>query len=298
MTRFTNILAVVQKQEDALPVLTRARALRNGHNGTTGIHVLRVVHEGIADLPSRFINASAELKQFVLAAEESALEDDLAATSVDLAGTESATIWNRRTWEGIVHTAEAIGADLVIKRSGTTGAAVASLRTPDDWNLLRHVNRPVLMTHGETWMTSPTVLAAVDPFDEEHIEINERVLRTAVAFAEQTSAALHIVSVYPPLSRWAANLQPLQSYERLKNDVAHDVQNRINTLAASLRITHYTVHAAEGQAEAAIQSTLNQIAGNLLVIGTKARKDIGGVLLGNTSERVLSLLKADVLTVP
>ena len=297
MSRFANILAVVQSRADALPVLTRATALQSQDEGPANLHVLRVVHEGIADLPARHIDASTELKQFVLSAEESALEDDLAATGIHLEHAESATIWNRRTWEGIAHTAEAVNADLIVKVSGTTGAAVASLRTPDDWNLLRNVSTPVLMTHGGPWMKTPAILAAIDTFDVEHEALNERILETAAAFAQRTGAVLHIVSVYPPLGRWSAQLELLKSYDRLKADVEKDIYTEINRLTASLGLERFKVHAIEGRAEAVIQGVLDDIGGYLLVLGTKARTGVGGLLLGNTSERLLSLLKGDVLTV-
>ncbi|PWG68292.1 hypothetical protein DF186_25415, partial [Enterococcus hirae] len=62
---------------------------------------------------------------------------------------ESATLWNPRAWEAVLHAAENADADLILRATGeqeSVGERVVSVvRTPDEWNLLRHATVPVML---------------------------------------------------------------------------------------------------------------------------------------------------------
>ncbi|MGI9327603.1 MAG: universal stress protein [Pseudomonadales bacterium] len=298
MSSIANILAVVQHKNEAPRVIDRARKLAQSLEHPVNIHALRVVYESIADLSTRQIDQSTELKQAILKAEESYLEDILDGVSITGNDIESATIWNRRTWEGVLHTATVVNADIIIKSATTQGAKNTIIRTPDDWNLLRHTEIPVLMAGHADWPTMQPVIAAVDVFDRSHDALNQKILEISSALNHCCKGGLHLVCVYPRLEPWLAHLSDVISYETMRTEIESDIHARMAQMSKQGHITDFTCHIADGPPVEAIEATLKQIGGGLLVIGTHARAGLQAAILGNTAESVLHDVNSDVVAVP
>ncbi len=299
MATFSNIVAVVQNKEDAAVVLQRAAALSTSDTQVAAVHAVRVVYEAVADLPSHYVDVAHSLKTYVLEAEASALQDDIDSVSGSSGHVDRAVVWNRRTWEGILHAAEEADGDLIIKRASAAGLP-ASLRTPDDWNLLRHASVPVLLTHAQSSLNVPVVLAAIDTMDLEHRDLNSRVLATAAAYVQRTGGALHIVSAYPALQALATQGETRKSCEYLEHQIVDDMRAEVVRLTSEVGLSDrsWTFHSVQGELASNVQSTIDEVSAQTLVLGTKARTGVVGALLGNTSEKLLAAVQADVLTVP
>ncbi len=297
MQNIENILVVIQDYNDTKPALTKTKTKSLTGAVPVKVHAVRVVYEGLADLSSKHISESSDLKSFVLAAEEPLLVEAIEQAGVELANVEAATIWNRNTWEGVLHTAEATDADLIVKHSEPDDALI-HLRTPDDWNLLRHSSKPVLLTKAKSWPAKPVVVAALDVYDQHHDALNQRVLRTAHQVCQALSGALHIVSVFPMLSNWMDNVTTIESYHHLKQEIEEEITDNVLRLCQNAGIKTYEVHALEGLTEVAINDLLVAVKADMVVIGTKARTGVTGYLMGNTAEKILHRAAVDVLTVP
>ena len=294
MSRFTNILAVLDDNAEASPLVQKLRALSGSD---TDIALIRVVYEGVADLTSKHIEVSAQLKELVLEAERSALRDVVEATGEHIDRLTCAVMWNARNWEGILHAAASNAAELIVKTS-SQAKSFAALRTPDDWNLLRHATTPVLLTQPRGWSAKPTVVAALDVYDPEHQELNDRILAVAHDLARQMSADLHLASVFPMLSTWLDEVTTISSYHKLRKEIESEIFEEIATLTAEQGIEDFTSHALEGLAVESMKRLLASVDADVLVIGTKARRGVAGLLLGNTAEKLLHEVDSDVLTVP
>ncbi len=287
-----NVLTVIQQLRDVPAVFDRLRRLRLTD---TPAHAVRVVYAGLADLGSRHVGSVDELKSYVLAAEESSLEDALRPIAAEFPGLESATIWNRRQWEGIVNTAHGCAADLIVKAAHADEQPVF-LRAPDDWNLLRHARVPVLMVAPGEWKNRPDIAAAIDVHDRAHAELNRRVLETADSVRGRVEGHLHIVSAVPSVGVLLDNA-PLDQ-DSLRRELDAEARELIDELCTTLGVTNYVPHVVAGEAGPRLGALCEEQGMDLLVLGAKARSGLAGFMLGNTSQSMLAHASVDVLTVP
>ncbi len=262
------------------------------------IHVIQVVHEGVAELNSKAIDGSAELKSFILSAAESQLEEWVEPLRKRFPDLECATLWNARKWEGVLHAADRVDADLILTSAGTESGLGGIVRTPDDWNLLRHSDVPVMLVKEAAWPDEGSVICALDPFDEEHVDLNVTLLQRARGLATRLNADLNLVCAYPLFEPWVGELGAVTSYMDIKNGIEAEIREQVADLVAKAGIDYQLLLLEEGQPAQALTLLVDQAAPLAVVIGTHARKGVSGVLLGNTSERILHHLSADMMTVP
>lgn len=296
MQTLENILVVLgDDAEEAAIVLEKAAALASASRAS--VHAIRVVYEGIADLSAGAIDAAADLKAFILQAEETVTEDLAGSARQPLPGLTCATLWNPRSWEAILHAAEQTGADLIMKCAVVHPRFGEIVRTPDDWNLLRNASVPVMLVKPQAWVPSPAILAAVDVFDESHEDLNRALLVQGASLAQLLGADLHVVVAYPLFERWVGELGGLRDYADLKQEVEREIRDRLVDLAGRCGVSYRQLYADEGRADVVITDLAAKLDAEIVVVGTHARQGLKGVLLGNTSERLVHELATDVVTV-
>jgi universal stress protein E len=296
MHALTDILVVLGDDPDeAGYVLDKTATLARGSGAR--VHVVRVVYEGIADLSASAIDAAADLKSFILESEESVTEDMVERARQDLPGLETATLWNPRAWEGVLHAAAQTGAGLIIKGASRHPRLGEIVRTPDDWNLLRSSEVPVMLVKPQAWLGEREVVCALDPFDDAHDDLNLALLRAGDALCRVLQGSLHLVAAYPLFERWAGELGGLRDYDALKRDVEQEIRDRIVALADQAGVSYERLYADEGRPEHVIAALAEDLGAELVVVGTHARQGLKGLVLGNTSERLVHHLTTDVVTV-
>ncbi len=295
MQSLKNILVVAAEDEASRYVLEKASILA----GSTGarLHVVQVIYEGVAELGAAAIDAAQELKTLILQAAEAALEDRLSNIRSKHPDLEAATLWNSRHWEGVLHAAERAEADLIIKGADVHHKFGDVVRTPDDWNLLRHATIPVMLVKPQAWVESPTLLCALDPFDDEHEKLSVALLREARALTDILQGELTLVVAYPLFEPWVGELGAIKSYEDLKRNIEAEIRDRVQSLVQKAGVSFKRLVADEGQPTQVIGRLVEDTEAELLIIGTHAREGLKGILLGNTSERLLHAVATDVLTV-
>ena len=296
MRECNNILLVVQSAEDAKSLLPKAKRLASIEEDAT-VHIIRVAYERLADLDVKDVEASAELKNFILKSAEETLKEDIALSGTTLKNTESATLWGRKAWEVILHAAESVDADLIVK-AATKTAGSTLIRTPDDWNLLRHSKIPVLLCDSIQWSRRPRIVAAVDVFDEDHDTLNIRILRQASGLADGLNGVLEVVTVFPSLEPWTTNFATFQNYQKVMEDIACEAASRLKRLLDAHDMSSCSRVSIEGRVEEVIKRVVAQNKTEMLVVGTTARTGLEGVVIGNTAEQLLHDTQIDVVTVP
>ena len=296
MRECNNILVVVQTAEDAELVLPKVERIATIEDSAT-VHVVRVVYEGLIDHDFDDDDTRTELQNFILQSTEDALTEDIALLGAAIGRIESRAIWGRKNWEAIIRTAETVDADLIVK-AATKPDDMRLLRTPDDWNLLRESEIPVLLCNDREWSKTPRLLAAVDVFDEDHNTLNIRLLRQAHGFADGIGGNLRVVTAFPSLEFWSPKINTLWNYQSTMAEIKSDATHRLNGLLASNEIANCPADALEGTAESVVAQLIDDKRIELLVVGTAARKGLEGKLIGNTAERLLSDTQVDVLTIP
>jgi universal stress protein E len=296
MSSIRNILVSVTDDSDAPYILEKAQRLAAATSAR--IHVVRVIYEGIADLSAAAIDASVDLKASLLQAAEAYLEELVEPARRKMPGLETVTLWNPRGWEGVLHAAERVEADLILKGATVREGFGSAIRTPDDWNLLRHATVPVLLVKPDAWVAEPVVLCALDAFDDAHRDMNLEILRQARRLATLLHGPLDVAVAYPLFEPWVGELGALRSYDELRQSIEGEIRDRVVALAGAAGVEYRRLVADEGHAVQVIGRLVEDDEAQIVVIGTHARAGVQGVLLGNTSERVLHVVPVDVATVP
>lgn len=293
-----NLLIVVDDALSMPYLLEKAGRLATDE---TRVHVVHVIYEGVAEISTAAVEDSARLKTFILESAEAELEDELEKARSRFKHLESATLWNSRTWEAALHAAENVDADLILRATGESASAgqkVASvIRTPDEWNLLRQATVPVMLVKAAAWPKEPVVVCALDVFDDAHTDLNQEVLKQARQLADVMKADLDVVYSYPLFEPWVGELGAVKSYAEIKMAVEEDARARLEELAGMSGVSYRHLHLEEGQTGPVLAKLVEDAEASLLVLGTHAREGVRGVLLGNTSERILHAVDCDVVTV-
>jgi universal stress protein E len=293
-----NLLVVV---DDALSIPFLMEKAQRLADEQTCVHVVHVIYEGVAEISTSAIEDSTRLKSFILESAEAQLEDQLEKVRDRFRNLESATLWNARTWEGVLHAAKDASADLILRATGeqeSLGERMASVvRTPDEWNLLRHSEVPVMLVKASAWPDEPAVVCALDVFDDSHEELNHNVLRQAAGLAGRLGGSLDVVYAYPLFEPWVGELGAIKSYAEIKSAVEEDAKARMTGLARAAGVSYRHLLLEEGQTALVLARIVEDSDAALLVVGTHAREGVRGVLLGNTSERILHAVDCDVVTV-
>ena len=183
-------------------------------------------------------------------------------------------------WRGrIAGAAEEIGADLIVKLVSRHSYLGRRLTRTSDWILMRDANCPTLLVDEARPANPKTVLAAVklNPNDAAHTVLNERVIDTAHRIADGVQAELHAATVYKG------------------DDLFFDRQK----FATSCGLPRNRVHSSEGKPAAGIAEIAASVDADVVVIGCAAgRTPARGVAIGNTAQRIIDEVTADVVVIP
>ena len=204
--------------------------------------------------------------------------------------------WRKRPPEGILAYAKHIEADFIVVERTKHSRLGALVHTPDDWNLLRHAQCPVLMLSPSEHAVR-AVVAAVNILNdsESHFKLTARVLENASALAEAFGVSLNVISVLP-ISRIG---MPTASRVALGDHFLKTLEEKalksLEKVLAELSINADEHQVVEGVVEEELSSKAEEA--GLIVIGSVAREGLSGTLLGNTAERVLYRVQSDVLVV-
>ncbi len=169
-----------------------------------------------------------------------------------------------------------------------------------DMRLMRYCPCPVLLTQPNRSSEIKTVLAAVDPEAKPTEEaINNEIIRQATSFAKLRSATLHIVAAWSMpgfnFDNSDSNLEDLEirtltAERKAKDNLTAIVDHGLDTIESD------RIHLCHGDPYQCILDAVGEIQPDLLVIGSQSRIGIPGLLIGNTSEKVLRQVDCEVLT--
>jgi len=204
--------------------------------------------------------------------------------------------WYKRAPDGILAYAKHINADLIVVERTKHSRLKALVHTPDDWNLLRHAECPILMLSPFEHSVR-AVVAAVNILNvsESHSKLTARVLENAAALAEAFGVSLNVVSVLPISRVGIPTASRVAVGDHLLVSLEGKALNNLEQILTELGINADEHQVVEGVVEEELASKAEEA--GLLVIGGVAREGLSGKLLGNTSERVLYQVQSDVLVV-
>jgi universal stress protein E len=166
-----------------------------------------------------------------------------------------------------------------------------------DWQLIRFSPLPLYLAADNKWRNNTNVLAALDLGSEKATKycLNEAIIKTGLAFAEDYQSeffACYTVHVSPFLRDLGivfSDEQVTNAYEKLP--VAQRALIEAHNLKEQLKIK-------AGVVEQVIPSVAAKLNADLVIMGSVGNTGIKGHLIGNTAEKVMKLLKTDILVLP
>jgi universal stress protein E len=276
-----SILVIGEETADDEPLALR-KSLKLVAGGVSKLHLLQVVYSE----PDEHTTLLGETEKRVKAL--------LDKECPDTPGVTYQVVWN----DSLPRAVDAVCAeqdfDLIVK----TGHRTESLtHVPTDFFLLRVPRVPVMVLSQRPWSAKSVVLAAIDfaPSKPAHMALNRKILEAAREIAELTRARLHCcyVVAYSKVLADMDVVKPRKLLARFKERQ----ESELLDFVAEYGVEPANVHVRAGRPAKLIPSLANKTKADLVVVGTHHRSGITGLLLGNTCEKVLHVLRTAILTV-
>ena len=263
-TETGDILAVIDPTRNEQWALQKAVSLAKNRENSRVLAFVCAHSEAEYDDPEAY--RSVEIKRYHLW-----LADLIAG--LDAEGVEIVPVveWGRNWREAIVGAADDAGIDLVVKRASGRPELLAS----SDRELIRTLDSALLLIKHDPVRELQKVLVAIDfnATDDGHVALNEAIIALGKRIRGSHGVELHAVCAYPESDKF---VHP--------PDVAR-----------SLEIDRSRAHIRQGRAADVIPELANGIDADLVIVGNVGRRGLAGITIGNTSEKILVDIHADVL---
>lgn len=195
-------------------------------------------------------------------------------------------------------------ADLIVKDTRHHTFARRTLFSNTDWELIRGLSAPLLLTKSNEWNRSPRLLAAIDPGHEHDKapQLDHCILDCATQFAHSLGGELHMVHAYPCKVPVVAPIMagPLLTASISPEALAAEHAARLkmlSRLAAKYSLPPANIHLEVGGVRGCICNVATQVRADIVVMGAMSRTGIARAFIGDTVEEVLERLPGDALIV-
>ena len=197
-------------------------------------------------------------------------------------------VWNSRWYDVALRSIAKSGCDLVIKSSFHHSKSKRFYNTTSDYSLMRNCACPILFAHQTQEWKSDRVLACVDleSTDPKHARLNGVVIRDAQAFANIVGMELYVAAAYS-VGIDTENL-PIKG---------HGQQVNLEQLGQLYDVDESRIILRQGPTVETLKHICEELDPSIVIMGTLARAGIKGKLIGNTAEKLLDVIDADLLTV-
>lgn len=206
--------------------------------------------------------------------------------------------------EGLADRVRHSNADLVIKETHHHSLLQRTLITNTDWQLIRILQKPLLLTKPRPWSAPMRLIAAVDPghINDKPAALDEMILRWSRSLADQHQAELHAVHAYVPLTVAAtagAVVAPMASTltpEAMEFE-DHEKRKELRGLTDRYAVKPEHLHLELGVPTDLLPRKAELLGADLVVMGAIARRGLQRLFIGSTAERVLERMPCDILVV-
>jgi len=255
--------------------------------GDCHIHASLCIHKSLDEAGE--YSSRKDFKRRTLAEAKTWLETLMQPCRVSDVPYSTEVIWNSKWVESSLRAAKKSSCDLMIKSSFHHSKARRFFSKTADYYLMQHCASPILFTdQTQDWKTD-RILACLDleSNDPQHARLNSVIVRDARAFADIVGMDLYIACAYT--NGINSEQLPLKHHG--------DKVSREQQLGELYSIDAARVLLRQGGIIDTLQAICNEIDPSIVVMGTLARRGVKGKLIGNTAEKLLDILDADMLTV-
>lgn len=182
--------------------------------------------------------------------------------------------WSSDWYGSIVAESKRVGAEMIMLPLMTRPSAHERIFNESIWRLLRTAECPVLVVQPGARQQRKSILAAINlqSHKPEYQRLNDLIIERGHWVASNYDAELHIVNVYKDSLNYPDRAQ-------LANKTQVDTAN---------------IHVKSGDPDEIIAQVATEIDADLVVLGTRARSSRWR---GNTSERIITKVSCDILTI-
>lgn len=299
MKRFKNIVFFADGAMQASPALERAVSLATANDARLTVIDVLDATDSPSEIEARF---GMDLNKILQERRREALEQLIEPFN------ESDTLIYTQVMTGVpfVEVIRAVhrnGYDLVIKAARPPAGFAERLFGSTDMHLLRKCPCPVWIDRPAAVQPYRNVLAAVDPMDPEDHSCARLVMDLATSLARRESAQLSVVHAWQlygeSMLRHGRGRISEHELEHLLETTWEQHQTQLNTLLDDygMQTGDPEVHLLKGPPAKRIHQLSEEIAADLIVMGTVGRTGIPGFFIGNTAEEVLQTTSASILAV-
>jgi len=262
------------------------KALLIAKLGDCHIHASLCIHKGLDEAGE--YSSRRDFKKRTLEEAQTWLDTLMQPCRVSGVPYSTEVIWNSKWVEASIRAAEKSGCDLMIKSSFHHSKARRFFSKTSDYYMMKHCASPILFTDQTQDWNSDRILACLDleSGDPQHARLNSVIMRDARAFADIVGMDLYIACAYAD-SIDTEHL-PLKT---------HGGEITREQLGELYDVDPAQVILRQGGIIATLQEICVETDPSIVIMGSLARSGISGKLIGNTAEKLLDVIDADVLTV-
>jgi universal stress protein E len=281
--RKSSLLVVIDPTAPNQPALVKALSIAK--LGECHIHAFMCVYEDIEKSGS--YASRKDFKRNALAQATARLKQDMEPCRMNQVPYTTEVVWNSKWVKSLVRSVRKTDYDLLIKSSYQHSSASRFFSKTADFYLMHHCPCPILFTRTDQEWQSNRVLACIDleATDTDHVRLNKAVMRAAADCVSIMGMDLYLASAW----QGDVNLDDPALGARYR-ELAPEQQGGVYDLGGE------RVLLRRGNVIETLQSICAEIDPAIVVIGTVARRGIKGKLIGNTAEKLLDAIAADIIT--
>lgn len=297
MQKYKNILVVADPEREQQPAIYRAIHLAKVCDDVK-IIVFLAIYDFSYEMTSMLSSDERDaMRRGVVMQREEWLKEIIQPHTEKGINIEIKVVWHNRPYESIIADVFSQDIDLLIKATYEHDKLGSVIFTPTDWHLLRKCPVPVLLVKGENWPTNGNVLACVNlsAEDEAHEDLNDKIVKEAIAFSSITQASVNLVNAYPAtpvnITIELPEFDPASYTDAVRG---HHLMT-MKALRQKYCIAEEQTYVVEGLAENVIPQVADEIKAEIVILGTTGRTGLSAVFIGNTAENTIDSLNCDLL---
>lgn len=292
-----HLLVAIDPNEDYGHLLKKTASLALATNSRVTL-LARVFHSG---LTTRLLGeeTAARAKEFAIEQTQAYL-DKLAEglRNQDISVTTHVA-WDKHLVTAIELYRHDDNFDILLKATHYQNVIQRTFLSHTDWELIRHMPVPILLTKAEAWHKNPTVAVCVDPVDDEDPKISGRddiIINCAKKFVDRVGGRLAVIHAFDPGPIMVHAEQPAMDHTAVLEEVRLAHEHRMQDLCTRHGIDDCILEM--GAPAQVIPEAVYTNDHQIVMLGAHSRNGFERMLIGHTAERILDRITADILVIP
>lgn len=209
-------------------------------------------------------------------------------------------VWDNQPYHAIIEEVVSAKHDLLLKETHQHDKLETIIFAPLDWQLLRKCPCPVWMVKDKPWPKDGKALVAVNlsTDDPDYDGLNVKLIEESLEIAKNVDdTEVHLVGAYPEAVMSIAVELPEFNPNLYDNAIRGQYLLAMKAIRQRFYLGQERTHVEQGLPEQVIPKVAEEINAGVVVLGTMGRTGLSAALIGNTTERVISQLKCDLLAI-